>query len=251
MSYLKNIDTSNELRIYRSGNGVKLIRPNQIKHSLLVHDTKHTVKSMLELPLSVYFIKADGINANVNENDARLCGFDSVKSAIGKTCFSEFTEESAWITTQNDKAVMQLQKIKISEEDVVLSKGNISRPTLSIKFPWYNDENKVIGIFGCSIILGQHPLAESLSIVTKIGLLNTLENTAPYIGAEINKTYLSKRQLSCANLLLSGMTQREIAAHLNLSQRTVETYIENIKVKLHCRNKTELILKLTEIIKNN
>lgn len=142
---------------------------------------------------------------------------------------------------------MHHKKVKISEEDVVLSKGNISSPRLTIKLPWYNDENKVVGIFGCSIILGRDALADSLSTVSNLGLLHPPENPSNYIGKEINNNYLSKREISCANLLLSGMTYKEIAIQLNLSYRTIETYIENLKQKLHCRNKTELVLKLTEI----
>ena len=72
MSALNSNDTSNELHIYRFGSGIKLIRPNQAKNpksTFLMHDTKHTVNSIFELPLSVYFIRADGINANVNEHD--------------------------------------------------------------------------------------------------------------------------------------------------------------------------------------
>lgn len=54
-----NIDTSLELHVYRAGNGIKLLSPNHIKDkpdSIRLRDTKHTVSSMLELPLSVYFI---------------------------------------------------------------------------------------------------------------------------------------------------------------------------------------------------
>ena len=118
-----------------------------------------------------------------------------------------------------------------------------------MKFPWYNDDNKVIGLLGCSIVLCQHSLANSLSLIASLGILNSVEDPVHYIGSELNKTYLSKRQLSCANLLLSGLTQKEIAAYLNLSPRTIETYIENIKQKLQCRNKTDLIIKLTELLK--
>lgn len=246
MSNLKNIDTSNELQIYRFNKGIKLLRAEQAGFP----KSKHTVGSILQLPIGVYFIRADSINEKVNEHDAMSCGFDSAKSAIGKTCFSGFTKKSANITTQNDKEVMLTEDIKISEEDVVLSKDYSRRPTLSIKLPWYNDQNKVIGIFGCSIILGKHPLADSLSLVTNLGILNTTENISQFVGTEIQNDYLSRRQISCAKLLLSGMTIKQIAAYLNLSPRTVESYVENIKTKLNCRNKTELILKLYEHMKN-
>lgn len=251
-NFMSITDTSHELLFYRFGSGIKLVRPETEENKTRSHTglaTEHTVASLLQLPLSIYFIRADSINANVNEHDATLCGFDSVKMAIGKKCFSNFTQKSAEITTKNDNEVVRTRRIKISEEDVVLSDGNISRPTLSIKFPWYNNVNKIIGLFGCSIILGKHPLADSLSTVTNLGLLNTIENVSSHIGTEIDENYLSKRQLNCAKLLLTGMTTREIAVFLNLSPRTIESYIENIKIKLHCQNKTELIIKLSEYLK--
>ena len=56
---------------------------------------------------------------------------------------------------------------------------------------------------------------------------------------------LSKRQMECCSLLLKGKTSKEIAASLGLSFRTVEFYISNIKIKLNCKNKSDLIRKLS------
>lgn len=249
MAIFRHVDTSQDLHVYRYNNGIKLIKPNEdmCLISKSIHNTGHTIDSIFQLPLSVYFILANSINANVNEQDALLCGFDSSKAAVGKMCFSEFTNESAEISIQNDRYVMLNERAKISEEDVVMSKGGIHSPTLSIKMPWYNYDNKVIGIFGCSIILNKHPLAESLAIVSNLGLLNKAENPTNYIGTEINRQYLSKKQTICAKLLLSGLSYKEIAANMQLSNRTVEAYINKLREKLKCRNKSELIIKLTEL----
>ena len=62
------------------------------------------------------------------------------------------------------------------------------------------------------------------------------------------KLDLSQRQLQCAHLLLQGQSGKEMAASLNLSVRTVESYLENMKIKLACRNKADLIIKLGVII---
>ena len=48
---------------------------------------------------------------------------------------------------------------------------------------------------------------------------------------------LSKRQRDCATLLLKGMMYKEIGAALNLSSRTVETHLNQLKIKLNCHNK--------------
>lgn len=60
-------------------------------------------------------------------------------------------------------------------------------------------------------------------------------------------TFLSVRQQQCANLLLQGMTAKQIAKELNLSGRTIEHYIENLKKKLQCKNKAQLLCKLLHL----
>lgn len=55
---------------------------------------------------------------------------------------------------------------------------------------------------------------------------------------------LSKREWDVARNILEGKTAREIAIQLYISPRTVERHIENIKIKLHCVNKIEIVRRL-------
>jgi len=57
---------------------------------------------------------------------------------------------------------------------------------------------------------------------------------------------LTKRELDCAKLLVNGGRIKEIAAAIHLSPRTVETHLNNLKIKLNCRDKVELIIKLKD-----
>lgn len=57
----------------------------------------------------------------------------------------------------------------------------------------------------------------------------------------------TNREFDCAKLLLNGFRIKEIAAIINLSPRTVETHVDNLKMKLDCRDKVELIIKLKNI----
>lgn len=52
---------------------------------------------------------------------------------------------------------------------------------------------------------------------------------------------LSEREKECVFFLLRGLSMKQIAYHLGLSPRTVEFYIEKIKIKLNCNSKSKII----------
>jgi len=62
-----------------------------------------------------------------------------------------------------------------------------------------------------------------------------------------NKITLSAREMMCAKLVLQGKSARLIADDLSLSRRTVETHLSNLKIKLNCRTKSELISQLLSL----
>lgn len=99
--------------------------------------------------------------------------------------------------------------------------------------------------------LSQLDVLENISrqfIVRADALINEFEKNKiiPIICNIGNKnTMLSTRQHQCATYILQGKTSKEIAHQLNLSVRTIESYIEDIKHKFNCKNKTDLILTLS------
>lgn len=61
------------------------------------------------------------------------------------------------------------------------------------------------------------------------------------------KYNLSKRELQCIHYLVKGLSAKDIAQTLGLTQRTIETYIYNVKAKLNLKKTSELItFALTE-----
>lgn len=58
------------------------------------------------------------------------------------------------------------------------------------------------------------------------------------LGSEI---YLTPREVTVSVLLCQGLKCKQIAKQLNISDRTVEFYIRNLKLKFNCRFKIELI----------
>lgn len=55
---------------------------------------------------------------------------------------------------------------------------------------------------------------------------------------------LSAQELKCLQGLMKQLTSKEIAIELNINKRTVDFYIDNIKNKLACNSRHELVNKL-------
>ena len=100
-----------------------------------------------------------------------------------------------------------------------------------------------------------------------LGLLNSntytdpiksKQNTPPKtfasykLGSNYGNIYFTKREAQCMVFVLKGKTINGVARALNLSPRTVEYYLKNMKIKLGCRTKSELIelVYASEFMKN-
>lgn len=60
------------------------------------------------------------------------------------------------------------------------------------------------------------------------------------IGTAFGAAYLSQQELNCLRLVAKGYTYNEVAEHLGLQFKTVESYIQNIKNKLNAESRAEL-----------
>lgn len=246
-------DTSGELLIQRSGNGVKLVRPDK----LFTHDYQNnhqypivSLTDMSKFPFHLFFYDNDHRFQYINEMCASDDGFISTKDAIGKTVHETSIKESANRIINNNMLVLKTNTMKIIEETLDRNDG-IHLGGFSIKFPLYGDNNVITGIFGLYTHIDPQnlsSLANSLELITRTGLLanpqggNTIEKM--FSGRELKGIYLSSRELECLRLLFTGKTAKMIAKALQLSPRTVEHYLENIKAKYEVSSKADLIEKI-------
>lgn len=91
--------------------------------------------------------------------------------------------------------------------------------------------------------LGAAPLAaEAAGEVARLGESVKLRLGRRAAAAHENAG-LSQRELEVMRLVASGRTNREIAAELVLSTRTVDMHVRNILTKLRCRSRTEAATK--------
>ena len=109
---------------------------------------------------------------------------------------------------------------------------------------------------------GMHQHAQKVQVNSDIflqGLINVKQyynkkkNTVTnpdrfYIDPESAETYLTKKEMICLHLLMDGYKHSDISSQLGISVRTVDAHLNNVKLKLNCSNKTNLV---THVIKNN
>lgn len=226
--------------LYRWKSGVKLVAPDATG-DLHTHGqyTGYDVASVLALPFNFYFLDKQGNTQMMNEESALICGFKSAEDAVGKSLFDVSMPDSASRLIENCAYVMQAQVVNIFEEQNQKKDGN-SLHFLSIKCPWYGLDNTIIGVFGCSIVLGQHGLASSLSTVIGLGLFES-EGSSQTPKLNQLTVKLSKREMDCFRWTLKGYTAKKIAKELGISYRTVEEYLVNIRKKTGAGSKAELL----------
>lgn len=71
-----------------------------------------------------------------------------------------------------------------------------------------------------------------------------------YLGNKYPGIYFTKTEVQCLECFIAGFTNRKTAEALNLSDRTVEFYLNNMKEKLTCSTKKQLIEKFLNQKKN-
>ena len=74
----------------------------------------------------------------------------------------------------------------------------------------------------------------------------TGRKSRPRRRTELGVDALSRREHEVAVLTVRGSTATEIASHLHLSKRTVESHLESLYGKLGVSSKTELIRRAAE-----
>lgn len=243
MHLLPNYD---ELLIRRAGNGVRLVNPEAVQ----MQETDCSLGDIFNESFSVYFLNTDSIVQRANESVAAAHHFLSPREMVGKSVFDLYETTSAYQARINDLYVMQNDMVKITEElaDLQDSKDHFSN--LTIEAPWYDERQHIQGVFGCSIILGQHALDKALRTISNLGLLEPGRGKCSKFNKHhIHGVPVTPREMTCLYAYVRGKSARLIAEQLNISRRTVEHHLENLRRKFNAKNKAELIEMVIDTIK--
>lgn len=189
------------------------IKMSNINKLLKIEDT-----FFRDLPCNIYINDKKGRMLDCNINQAHIVGVKKCEDVIGTTIFDWTVEKDAVIIKNNNNKVITTRSKIIVYESVQLIKKSVNIKTISFKFPLVNKLEKSIALIGMSFVLSSE------------NRINPFDK-------------LTHRQKNCLFHLIKGLSYKQIAQRLKLSPKTVENYLNIIKDKLHCINRSELIEK--------
>lgn len=143
------------------------------------------------------------------------------------------TQESGLLTSKSSIKVMTYANWSSNESSCLLAEKNVLT----------NKDGDVTGLYCITMEMPQSRVMPYMmmsipdSKIMKNGQL-TIVLEDHYRGLTI-----LKRETQTLFYLLRGNTAKEIAQRLNISPKTVETHIQNIKLKAGCLSKNELVEK--------
>ncbi|MCS5711174.1 PAS domain-containing protein [Candidatus Berkiella aquae] len=181
----------------------------------------------------------------VNQEYCNLVGVSKPELLLGKTVADLPCEaaECAEIFWQEDHRVFESNK-KMQFLNIVKLANNDWKIIRLIKTPMNNVEtNKASILF--HIIVQYDELMQNFGIK----MSQALEKQIPLLGQNQSSIIIdthqndkiSRKEKETLFFLIQGKTYKEIAEIQKVSQRAIVEHVENLKYKLHCDSKSELI----------
>ena len=203
---------------------------------------------------SAYWKDNNSQYLGANNSFINFSGLTTQRDLPGATDQDLVWKSLAGALINNDKHVIENRQTCLFVEQCKIagtrhSSQSISIDCMSYKSPLLNRTGKVIGLFGLS-----YPLSKELDRFQLLNEINMLAGETAKMRASTllsqhqqNERKLSNRELDCFKLLIRGMTTKQIAKSLLLSNRTVEQYLVSLKQKLNCNGRNELTAKAIEL----
>jgi DNA-binding CsgD family transcriptional regulator len=201
----------------------------------------------LEEPVFIFWKDKDSIYQGCNEFMATIAGHTAA-SVVNKSDHDLSWHSSANILIHDDKQAMLQDDTKIFMEPITSIKKE-SFIDMSIKTPLKNSAGHIVGVFGLSFPLRN--LVDYDIVKTFIHDKNILPNnlfeiinrTKPTEELKIDGIPLTSRKLECLYYLARGKKPKEIAQISDISPRTIEDHIREMKGILNCSTTSQLIDK--------
>jgi DNA-binding CsgD family transcriptional regulator len=156
-----------------------------------------------------------GLYVSMNQDFLDVSVLGSANDVIGYTDEAMPWAYNAATLMDNDQCVIKTEKkYTYFEKSVFQGKPHYFRST---KSPLIGNMGKILGVQCVSFPVSDHCLIP-----------------------------LTKQQTACLKELALGFTHKQIGQTLGLAQKTVEHYLDAVKLKLNCKTRSELIMQAIE-----
>ena len=202
-----------------------------------------TAKNLLDFafskPVNVFVKDKDSKMVGCNMHNLQMLGV-TLKDVYGETLHKLVLPDDNIVIEENDKTIIRTNSAKIfAESKHIIRKQNQKIELLCVKMPLYDSSNWCCGVIGLGFYLDMTSLFEIIGLMNKLDICFSAQVLfSPYNEKICEKFSLRERQVIIC--LLQGKTVMEISKILNISNRTVDTFVDNIKNKLGCNSKSQI-----------
>ena len=186
-----------------------------------------------------------------NEEFSLMAGFGSIARCLGKGDLdvSAFSMENNFSEVRGaDQAIISSGEPMLGIVEAHEFLDGTVRQVCTDKYPLLNSYDEVVGVFGVCV-----PIQRCQSVCNFVhsyrgsGVLreNNKQQRIELLTSR-GVCFLTGREFDCVVHLLRGKTAKAIGLALGISGRTVTTHLNNVKQKLHCHFKSDLITYVVE-----
>jgi PAS domain S-box-containing protein len=172
--------------------------------------------SLEELPLPMYLLDRKGTVVWLNEAAEQL-----VPGAVGKK-FTDVLAPDEVHTARRIFALRILGQAPFSDHTTTVRLADGARQEVDISSVPLRKRHQIVGVFG--VIRGQHPVTEAPERV---------QSDVPT---------LTPRQAEVLRMLGTGLTTRQMADQMGLSQETVRNHVKAALGELNAKSRLEAVL---------
>ncbi len=188
------------------------------------------------------------VNYYCNDRYSHIAGFDKTDDILGSKpdeLRCRAAECADTFIKQNNQVMDERATLKII--DIHPYRNDEIKIFLTYKTPILDHNKNALGVICHANEITQHNLLNITSTLIEADKkyhYNNNKNQRSYnISNKFEKSELTPREMECLFYLIRGKTAKKIALILSISPRTVESHIANIKAKLNCETKSDLIDK--------
>ena len=128
--------------------------------------------------------------------------------------------------------------------DPLVSATDGPKLILACKTPLYSDTKEVVGILALGLEINQPEILAIAELLNRTSPLTKNESLTivdtDHLTDKLGGLKLARREFECLFYLLRGRSIKMIGKILDLSPRTVESYLNKVKAKLGCTSKDDV-----------